>query len=100
MKQERRGGGGAWSKNLAEPVCLAYGRVTMKWWRYAGVGAIALALSGCKGHPTPVSPSGSAGEAGEAPSAQLAVASPEGGSPEAPIVKIAALESPTPITSA
>jgi hypothetical protein len=72
----------------------------MTSWRYAGAGAIVLALSGCKGHPSPVSPSGTSAEAGEVPSAQLAVPSLEAGVPEAPVVKIAALESPTPICSA
>src|ERR1022692_971159 len=72
----------------------------MMSWRYAGASALVLALMGCKGHPSPVSPSGSSSDAGETPSAELAVPSLEGSAPETATVKIAAIESPTPVCSA
>jgi hypothetical protein len=68
--------------------------------RYAGASALVLALMGCKGHPSPVSPSGSSSDAGDTPSAELAVPSAEGSAPETATVKIAAVESPTPVCSA
>jgi hypothetical protein len=72
----------------------------MNWRSCASVGAALIGLAACKGHPAAVAPTASAGDAGDSPVAQLVDAMPEGGGPEGQVVKIAALESPTPITSA
>jgi hypothetical protein len=72
----------------------------MKWRSCASAGAVVLALSGCRGHRSAPLPSASPGEAGEAPAAALADATPEEGGAGAPVLKILAIESPTPICSA
>jgi signal peptidase I len=72
----------------------------MTWWSCASVGAVVVGLASCKGHPAAVAPTTSSADGGESPAAQVVDAMPEAGGPEAPVVKIAALESPTPITSA
>jgi hypothetical protein len=72
----------------------------MMWRSGVGVGAVLLALSGCKGHPSAVAPSATPGEAGEAPVAQIVDAMPEGSAAGAATIKITALESPAPICSA
>jgi hypothetical protein len=64
------------------------------------LGALALALFGCKGHPSAAVTAASAADGSDAPSAELAFATPLADAAAAPAIKIAALESPTPICSA
>src|SRR5580693_2643657 len=68
------------------PVGLRPG--AMMWRSGVGVGAVLLALSGCKGHPSAVAPSATPGEAGEAPVAQIVDAMPEGSAAGAATIKI------------